>query len=51
MRMLGSLFFWGFMVASSILLFPVAVVIWLAAVRCEKRREWSERSAARKARV
>ncbi len=38
MRMLGSLFFWGFMVASSILLFPVAVVIWLATVRFDQRR-------------
>jgi 1-acyl-sn-glycerol-3-phosphate acyltransferase len=38
MRMLGSLLFWGFMVVSSILLFPLAVVVWLITVPFDRRR-------------
>jgi 1-acyl-sn-glycerol-3-phosphate acyltransferase len=38
MRMLGSLLFWGFMVVSSILIFPFACVIWLITVPFDRRR-------------
>ncbi len=38
MRMLGSLFFWSFMVVSSILLFPISLLIWLATVRFDEQR-------------
>jgi 1-acyl-sn-glycerol-3-phosphate acyltransferase len=36
--MLGSLFFWGFMVVSSILIFPFALLLWAVSVRFDKRR-------------
>ncbi|HIF92853.1 MAG TPA: 1-acyl-sn-glycerol-3-phosphate acyltransferase [Myxococcales bacterium] len=38
MKMLGSLLFWGFMLVSSVLLFPFAVLIWAVTVRFDKRR-------------
>jgi 1-acyl-sn-glycerol-3-phosphate acyltransferase len=38
MRMLGSLVFWGFMVLSSILLFPISVLLWLTTLPFDKRR-------------
>ncbi len=37
-RMLGSLLFWGFMVVSSVLIFPFAVLIWLISVPLDRRR-------------
>jgi 1-acyl-sn-glycerol-3-phosphate acyltransferase len=38
MRMLGSLLFWGFMVVSSILIFPFAVLVWLVTIPFDRRR-------------
>jgi len=38
MRMLGSLLFWGFMTLSSVLLFPVAFLVWLVSVPFDRRR-------------
>ncbi len=38
MRRLGSLLFWGFVVVSSALLFPVAVLIWVLTAPFDKRR-------------
>ena len=38
MRMIGSLLFWGFMVVSSILIFPFALVVWLITVPFDRRR-------------
>ena len=38
MRMLGSLLFWGFIVVSSLLLFPVALLLWVVTVPFDKRR-------------
>lgn len=38
MRQLGSLVFWGFVVVSSALLFPVAVVIWALTAAFDRRR-------------
>lgn len=38
MRTLGSLFFWGFMVSSSILLFPISLLLWLVTVAFDDRR-------------
>ena len=37
-RMLGSLLFWGFMVTSSILIFPFALLVWLVAYPFDRRR-------------
>jgi len=37
LRRIGSSLFWLFLVATSILLFPVALVIWAATVRFDKR--------------
>jgi 1-acyl-sn-glycerol-3-phosphate acyltransferase len=37
LRRLGSTLFWAFLVVSSILLFPVAVLIWAATVLFDKR--------------
>lgn len=37
MKQVGSLVFWGFVVLSSILLFPVAVLIWLVTVLFDRR--------------
>jgi len=36
-KMLGSLLFWGFMVVSSVLLFPFALLTWALTVRFDKR--------------
>jgi 1-acyl-sn-glycerol-3-phosphate acyltransferase len=36
-KQVGSLVFWGFVVLSSILLFPVAVLIWLVTVLFDRR--------------
>ena len=36
--MLGSLFFWGFMVVSSILLFPISLLLWLVTIAFDDRR-------------
>ena len=38
MRMLGSLLFWSFIVVSSILLFPISLLIWLFTVAFDERR-------------
>ena len=38
MRVVGSLLFWGFVVVSSILLFPVAVVLWAVTAPFDRRR-------------
>jgi 1-acyl-sn-glycerol-3-phosphate acyltransferase len=38
MKMLGSLFFWGFMVVSSVVIFPFALLIWAVTIRFDKRR-------------
>ena len=38
MRMLGSLLFWGFMVVSSILLFPISLLLWLVTIAFDDRR-------------
>ncbi len=38
MRMLGSLLFWGFMLVSSILLFPISLLLWLVTVAFDDRR-------------
>jgi 1-acyl-sn-glycerol-3-phosphate acyltransferase len=38
MRMLGSLLFWGFMFVSSILLFPISLLLWLVTVAFDDRR-------------
>ena len=37
MKQVGSLVFWGFVVLSSILLFPAAVLIWLVTVLFDRR--------------
>ncbi|MCU0295631.1 MAG: 1-acyl-sn-glycerol-3-phosphate acyltransferase [Candidatus Nanopelagicales bacterium] len=37
MRHVGSLIFWGFVVVSSALLFPIAVLIWLVTVPFDRR--------------
>ncbi len=37
MRQVGSLVFWGFVVVSSALLFPIAVVIWLVTLPFDRR--------------
>jgi 1-acyl-sn-glycerol-3-phosphate acyltransferase len=36
--MVGSLAFWGFMVVSSILLFPISLLLWLTTVPFDERR-------------
>jgi 1-acyl-sn-glycerol-3-phosphate acyltransferase len=38
MRMLGSLLFWGFMMVSSILLFPISLLLFLVTVMFDDRR-------------
>jgi len=38
MRVLGSLLFWGFMIVSSILLFPISILLWLLTVAFDDRR-------------
>jgi 1-acyl-sn-glycerol-3-phosphate acyltransferase len=38
LRLFGSLLFWGFLVASSLLLFPLACVLWLVSVPFDDRR-------------
>lgn len=38
MRQIGSLVFWAFVVLSSILLFPIAVVIWAVTAPFDRRR-------------
>ncbi len=38
MRMLGSLLFWGFMTISSILLFPISLLLYLLTIAFDKRR-------------
>ena len=38
MRLLGSIVFWGFLLLSSVLLFPVAVVLWLLTALFDRRR-------------
>ncbi len=38
MRMLGSLLFWGFMLVSSILLFPISLLLFLVTVWFDDRR-------------
>lgn len=38
MRLVGSLLFWGFIFVSSILLFPVAVLLWLVTWPFDRRR-------------
>ena len=38
MRMLGSLLFWIFLVSSSILLFPISLLLWLLTVPFDDRR-------------
>jgi 1-acyl-sn-glycerol-3-phosphate acyltransferase len=37
-RMVGSLLFWGFIVVSSILLFPIGLLLWLTTVAFDDRR-------------
>jgi 1-acyl-sn-glycerol-3-phosphate acyltransferase len=37
-RMVGSLLFWGFMLVSSILLFPISALLWLLTVKLDRRR-------------
>lgn len=37
-RMLGSLVFWGFLALSSLLLFPIGVLVWLATFAFDRRR-------------
>lgn len=38
MKRFGSLLFWGFMVVSSILLFPIGLLLWLLTVLIDDRR-------------
>ena len=38
MKILGSLLFWGFMVVSSILLFPISLLLWLLTAAFDDRR-------------
>jgi 1-acyl-sn-glycerol-3-phosphate acyltransferase len=38
MRALGSLLFWGFLVVSSLLLFPISLLLWLTTVLVDERR-------------
>ena len=38
MRLIGSLVFWGFVVVSSVLLFPVAVLLWALTAAFDRRR-------------
>jgi 1-acyl-sn-glycerol-3-phosphate acyltransferase len=38
LRALGSSLFWGFLVVSSLLLFPVAVLVWLLTAAFDRRR-------------
>jgi len=37
-RMFGSLLFWGFIVVSSILLFPISLLLWLTTIAFDHRR-------------
>lgn len=43
LRVAGSLLFWAFLVASSILLFPVAVLVWVVTVAFDRRLVWLHR--------
>ncbi len=38
MRLVGSLLFWGFIVCSSLLLFPIGAMLWLFSAPFDKRR-------------
>jgi 1-acyl-sn-glycerol-3-phosphate acyltransferase len=38
MRLIGSLLFWGFIFVSSIVLFPMAVLLWLLSMPFDRRR-------------
>ena len=40
MRRLGSILFWAFLVTSSLLLFPVAVLIWALTTPFDRRKRW-----------
>ena len=40
MRVLGSILFWAFLVASSLLLFPVALVVWALTAPFDPRKRW-----------
>ncbi len=40
MRRIGSVLFWAFLVVSSLLLFPVAVVIWAVTAPFDHRKRW-----------
>jgi 1-acyl-sn-glycerol-3-phosphate acyltransferase len=42
-RRLGSLLFWSFLATSSILLFPLAVLIWALTAPFDRRRVWLHR--------
>jgi 1-acyl-sn-glycerol-3-phosphate acyltransferase len=39
-RRIGSVLFWGFLVVSSLLLFPVAVVIWAVTAPFDPQKRW-----------
>jgi 1-acyl-sn-glycerol-3-phosphate acyltransferase len=39
-RRLGSILFWAFLVVSSLLLFPVALVIWAVTAPFDRRKRW-----------
>jgi 1-acyl-sn-glycerol-3-phosphate acyltransferase len=42
-RTVGSLVFWGFMAGSSLLLFPVALVVWAVTAPFDRRLRWQHR--------
>jgi 1-acyl-sn-glycerol-3-phosphate acyltransferase len=42
-HLIGSLLFWSFLVLSSILLFPLAVLLWLLSAPFDARRWWMHR--------
>jgi len=43
LRVLHSLLFWGFLLTSSMLLFPVALVIWAVTLAFDRRKVWLHR--------
>ncbi len=43
LRLIGSLAFWTFLVLSSFVLFPIALVVWLVTAPFDPRRRWLHR--------
>jgi 1-acyl-sn-glycerol-3-phosphate acyltransferase len=43
LRAVQSLLFWGFLIASSVVLFPVALLVWLVTLPFDARKVWLHR--------